>query len=447
MNNIGMVSHVDFINTKSGRTREAFVHFKEFYECESAYKFQQKLEEEERVRMAYNENKFWTISKNFSKKPTSVFMTEDEEEQEEMESYNLDQSLSLYIPYVRDEVTLESFRCTFHLKWIGYVSHVDFISTPGRELREAFVHFKVFWDEEPAYKFQQKLKEEERIRLYYNEENFWTIFKNYSKKPATLGGRRIRLNLTEEAFNYEDPEEFVQEHATPEEMKWVSSDYVACLEKELEMLRCEKEFMEVEHLHQQGEIQKQEEEIKLLYWHLNQQQAVILQAASIQNEWWETSQERLFSTLLKNGIEEMKEMDRFQTEREEKLVEMVEDMKQDWSTKMEAYGLDSYSHEFQKQMVHLKMMMSKHQDSWAHLTWESELGYHHDTQAQDGNPQCEHPNVSRLKDLRTFKGLAQEYSQQYMVPQSYHALQQCPIYQIIQSGKVADDFPIQSFHA
>jgi hypothetical protein len=121
-------------------------------------------------------------------------------------SFQLIQSLSLYIPFVRDDVSLETFIETFHHRNIGKVSTVDLIYKADTPLREAFVHFQLFYNTKEAYDFQLTLESEQRLRLYYNDTTFWSISKNFSKKAATtIGGRKIRLNLTDEPTTPDTP--------------------------------------------------------------------------------------------------------------------------------------------------------------------------------------------------------------------------------------------------
>ena len=113
-------------------------------------------------------------------------------------SFNLKQSLSLYIPFIRDNVSLETFQNSFHTMNIGKVSTVDFVLNAKNPLREAFVHFEVFYDTQEAYDFQTNLMREQKMRLWYEDKCFWSVSENFSKKKAMVGGRRIKLDLGDE---------------------------------------------------------------------------------------------------------------------------------------------------------------------------------------------------------------------------------------------------------
>jgi hypothetical protein len=107
-------------------------------------------------------------------------------------SFQLIQSLSLYIPFVRDDVTLETFRDTFHQRNIGEVSTVDLIYKADTPLRDAFVHFSFFYNTKEAYEFQLTLESEQRLRIYYNDTTFWSISKNFSKKSLIIHYRHLK---------------------------------------------------------------------------------------------------------------------------------------------------------------------------------------------------------------------------------------------------------------
>lgn len=435
-------------------------------------------------------------------------------------SYQLIQSLSLYIPFVRDDVTLELFREAFHEQNIGKVSVVDFIVKADSPLREAFVHFELFYNTKQAYDFQLTLESEQRIRIFYNERTFWSISKNFSKKAsATLGGRKIRLNLTDEPASdrpdspeeeeedhymseidleeewkeeyntvygdedsdeqecslsaFSEEEDFVQVHATPEEMTLVSSDYAVALENQNDMLRGQLEFMAIDYAYQNEEIQRQEQEIEDLYRLLAEKEQ---EKIDIVRYWQQTElqiQEKveekkdcLIEAITRNGYSEFKKINEFTQAREEKLVGIMEEMKQEWSSRM-----GTYAEEFEAQMNHMKMMMSRHTDMWASRTQQKERRTPTLQQEEGGTlaqrqvaaPESE---LTYLRQLDTFEGTANQYTYQYMIsnPQPYrefihdeeHTIMgiiksqsqlqaRCSILQIIENGKIPDDFPVNSF--
>jgi hypothetical protein len=453
-------------------------------------------------------------------------------------SYQLNQSLSLYIPFIRDDVALETFQETFQRENIGKVSKVDFIIKPDSSLREAFVHFELFYNTKQAYDFQLTLESEQRIRIYYSESAFWSISKNFSKKAsATIGRRKIRLCLTDDPvspvtpvgedeehylsdFDFEEewkeeynsvygdedygdedeqecdlsafPEEkeFVQVHATPAEMSLVSSDYAAALEKQNEMLQGQLEFIAYDYADQNDQLLRQEKEIEHLYLLLAEKDALLekkeQEKVEIVRYWQKTGlqiqdsvEERkdcLLEAITRNGYSEFKKINEFVQEREEKLVGILKDMKQEWSTKM---GI--FAEEFEKQMDHMKMMMTRHMDVWSSQEEEEE------EEEEDEERDEEKANLPRyqggvlaqrqvaadprelryLRQLDTFEGMARQYTYQYTIPtpKTYrefmrdeeftimgiiksqaHQLAKTKVLSIIESGRVPDDFPINLLH-
>lgn len=445
-------------------------------------------------------------------------------------SYQLNQSLSLYIPFIRDDVSLETFQETFHQENIGKVSTVDFIIKPDSSLREAFVHFELFYNTKQAYDFQLTLESEQRIRIYYSDSAFWSISKNFSKKAAaaTIGGRKIRLCLTDPVgeeedhylsdFDFEEEwkeeyntvygdedgdedkdedeqecdlssftkeKEFVQVHATPAEMSLVSSNYAAALEKQNEMLQGQLEFIAYDYADQNEQLQRQEREIEHLYLLLAEKDRLLekkeQEKVEIVKYWQKTGlqiqdsvEERkdcLLEAITRNGYSEFKKINEFVQEREEKLVGILEDMKQEWSTKM---GM--FAEEFEKQMDHMKMMMTRHMDVW-HSQEEEEDEERDEEKANlpryEGGVLAQRqvaadPTELRyLRQLDTFEGLARQYTYQYTIPtpKTYrefmrdeeftimgiiksqaHQLAKKKVLTIIESGRVPDDFPINLFH-
>ena len=145
-------------------------------------------------------------------------------------SFNLKQSLSLYIPFIRDNVTLITFQETFHTNNIGKVSSVDFVMNAKNPLREAFVHFEVFYDTQEAYDFQTNLIREQKMKIWYEDKCFWSISENFSKKKALVGGRRIKLDLSDDESRKWSDEESQDEESTY---------YPLSVQEELDYLRKE----------------------------------------------------------------------------------------------------------------------------------------------------------------------------------------------------------------
>jgi len=430
-------------------------------------------------------------------------------------SFQLIQSLSLYIPFVRDDVSLETFIETFHHRNIGKVSTVDLIYKADTPLREAFVHFQLFYNTKEAYDFQLTLESEQRLRLYYNDTTFWSISKNFSKKAATtIGGRKIRLNLTDEpttpdtpagededhymsdidmeeewkeeynsVYGDEDEEEVVEPR--PEEMTLVSSDYPAALEKHIDMLQGQLEFIAYDYADQNDQLQAKDKEIEHLYLLLAEKDALLEKKEQEKLEivkYWQSTgrqiQERveekkdcLLEAITSNGYREFKKINEYAQEREEKLVEILEEMKQEWSTK-----LGAYEEEYKKQMDHMKMMMTRHEVVWTSvepLQEEQErdeekanLQFHQGGYQAQRQVAADPSELRYLRQLDTFEGMAKQYTYQYSIPNPItyrefvrdekhtimgiiksqaQILAKKEVQAIIESGNVPDDFPISSF--
>ena len=436
-------------------------------------------------------------------------------------SFQLIQSLSLYVPFIRDDVTLDTFKETFHHENIGEVSTVDFIAKADSELREAFVHFKFFYNTREAYQFQLTLESEQRIRIFYNASTFWSISKNFSKKAAaTIGGRKIRLDLSDESpageeeehylsdFDFEEEwkeeynsvygdewrededsneelvstEELVEEVTTQEQMAFVSSDYVSALEKQLDMQQGQLQFMEFDYGVQSVQLQKQEQEIEQLYRLLQEKDMLLLKKEEEKYELnkllmtsylqaedkKEEKKNSVVKEITKNGYSEFKKINEYAHMREEKLVEILEEMKQEWGARM---GI--YAEEFGKQMEHITMMMTRHVDIWSRLSVE-ELETEKELVEPRGNEgmmmqrqvAATQEELTYLRQLETFQGMAQQYTHQYMIsiPQTYqefvkeekntiqsiiksqsHKLTQSRVLSIIEYGQDPESFPVASF--
>jgi len=430
-------------------------------------------------------------------------------------SFQLIQSLSLYIPFVRDDVSLETFIETFHHRNIGKVSTVDLIYKADTPLREAFVHFQLFYNTKEAYDFQLTLESEQRLRLYYNDTTFWSISKNFSKKAATtIGGRKIRLNLTDEpttpdtpagededhymsdidmeeewkeeynsVYGDEDEEEVVEPRL--EEMTLVSSDYPAALEKHIDMLQGQLEFIAYDYADQNDQLQAKDKEIEHLYLLLAEKDALLEKKEQEKMEivkYWQSTgrqiQERveekkdcLLEAITSNGYREFKKINEYAQEREEKLVEILEEMKQEWSIK-----LGSYEEEYKNQMDHMKMMMTRHEVVWTSvepLQEEQErdeekasLQFHQGGYQAQRQVAADPSELRYLRQLDTFEGMAKQYTYQYSIPNPItyrefvrdekhtimgiiksqaQILAKKEVQAIIESGNVPDDFPISSF--
>jgi molybdenum-dependent DNA-binding transcriptional regulator ModE len=201
-------------------------------------------------------------------------------------SFSLNQSLSLYIPFIKDDVCLDTFLRIFHNLDIGKVSHVDFVQSEWKSLRgserEAFVHFEEYYNTQEAYDFQMLLMTEQRAKLWYHGTSFWSISENLSKKKNTAHGRKIKLDLEDNLFSME--RSLVKDFSLEEdEFPYDPREELEKLKKENEELRQENrmlkerdlekdnlrlqatvDFMEDEEQKQQQELASAQYEVYLL---------------------------------------------------------------------------------------------------------------------------------------------------------------------------------------
>jgi hypothetical protein len=117
-----------------------------------------------------------------------------------MSSYKINPNLSLMIPRVFPQWTNEQhIMDVFHKQDIGKVFKVDIIRTPdepGRHypIYQAFIYFSVWYENEIAYHFQQRIynSENKQTKVVYDDPWFWVVFENKSKKNA-LSKEDIRM--------------------------------------------------------------------------------------------------------------------------------------------------------------------------------------------------------------------------------------------------------------
>ena len=117
-----------------------------------------------------------------------------------MASYKINQHLSLMIPRVFPQWTNEEhIKEVFHKQDIGKVYKVTIVRTPdepGRHypIYQAFIHFSVWYDNEIAYHFQQRIfnSDNKQTKVVYDDPWFWVVFENKSKNHL-LRKEEIRL--------------------------------------------------------------------------------------------------------------------------------------------------------------------------------------------------------------------------------------------------------------
>jgi hypothetical protein len=110
----------------------------------------------------------------------------------------MEQSLSLYIPHVFENITEKKMIDVFEDQGLGKVKNIDFIEKMdknGKIYKTAFVHFDCWYDSIITRNFQERIKNPDKeARIVYNDPWFWVCFENKGKKQVP-GQRKERINL------------------------------------------------------------------------------------------------------------------------------------------------------------------------------------------------------------------------------------------------------------
>lgn len=104
-------------------------------------------------------------------------------------SLQINQTMSLYIPYVSSEITKEQVAYVFESNLFGEVSRVDFISKTDywcSYYNAVYIHFKEWKNSIMVHHFQEKLVDYmngetvNMVRVVYDDPNYWNVFINKS---------------------------------------------------------------------------------------------------------------------------------------------------------------------------------------------------------------------------------------------------------------------------
>jgi hypothetical protein len=152
------------------------------------------------------------------------------------------ENISLYIPYMKSDITGDKIAEVFLQQDFGYVRQVDFVpklNKKGEYYHSAFVHFDYWFDNIAVQNFQERLRDSNKLtRVVYDDPYFWTVLENKSEKRVP-GKPKMRLDLSDLKPRQLDPE-FVAviEDDTPETVTAVVDvAYLAYLENEVRELR------------------------------------------------------------------------------------------------------------------------------------------------------------------------------------------------------------------
>ena len=129
------------------------------------------------------------------------------------ETRRINQHLSLMIPRVFpqwiDEATIISIFDRQHIGRVGKVSIKRKPDEPGRDypIYQAFIYFSVWYDNEIAYNFQQRIfGPKKQARVVYDDPWFWVVFENKKQKLSPTDKRILRIDAQQYAnqVNVED---------------------------------------------------------------------------------------------------------------------------------------------------------------------------------------------------------------------------------------------------
>ena len=396
-------------------------------------------------------------------------------------SYAIDQSLSIYIPSVTDEIMSEKVSEIFHKSNIGKVKEVDFISKPSKHFREAFVHFDNYYDTPEAQHFQYMIETTNVIQVIVDKKKYWLCYKNNSTRPAKEGGRRLKINLTDQA----------EQPATQEEqVQMVHIDYVRALEQELEKLRGQQQFL-IDDIHDSWRI-NQKLEAELGDAHLVIQQL----EKEKEDANWKFLEDRMSSVFLvreeqnmkkdalvdqieKNVDMEIKQIGKELDDRNEKMKQLFEEMMEEVLQKMNSLNspeLETFLPEFEKKTAFFASQFQRKRDMWKIREENAEILREMLQKQQEVEQEEEDHYPCRLrrqvaatpeelkfnKDVHLFRHtLSREFMDQYFRPVSYEEYEEeqkrfgnlfsfqsyVPeeVQEVLDSEVVAVDFPVQSF--
>lgn len=120
-------------------------------------------------------------------------------------------SFSLYIPRVSAETTQSFISFVFERDY-GKVNHVDLvnkISNNGDNYCAAYIHFDYLYDNEMVTSLKKVIDHDDPNRMkdsglvYYNDNSYWKVLKNRSKKVVS-GDRREKIKVDPSTAKRED---------------------------------------------------------------------------------------------------------------------------------------------------------------------------------------------------------------------------------------------------
>tara|TARA_Y100001935_G_scaffold255649_1_gene270478 strand:- start:734 stop:1210 length:477 start_codon:yes stop_codon:yes gene_type:complete len=94
-------------------------------------------------------------------------------------------TVSLYIPIISKNITESYVKQQFFQHKIGCVKNVDFVFNNQKNRREAFIHFKVWFDNKKAKELLTDIKNEKtKTQFVYYNNKFWPLLINKSSRDS-----------------------------------------------------------------------------------------------------------------------------------------------------------------------------------------------------------------------------------------------------------------------
>ncbi len=94
-------------------------------------------------------------------------------------------TVSLYIPIISKNITESYVKQQFFEHKIGCVKNVDFVFNNQKNRREAFIHFKVWFDNKKAKELLVDIKNEKtKTQFVYYNNKFWPLLINKSSRDS-----------------------------------------------------------------------------------------------------------------------------------------------------------------------------------------------------------------------------------------------------------------------
>lgn len=116
-----------------------------------------------------------------------------------MSTNNINQSISLYIPFVFPNITEKRIGHVFNHLGLGDVERVDFVDKTreddGKSFKMAFVHFRSWYVNDSVSSLHETLMTSDKSssKIVYDEPWFWNVFVN--KKPRSIDELALEREL------------------------------------------------------------------------------------------------------------------------------------------------------------------------------------------------------------------------------------------------------------